>query len=246
MAPVPPGLDTPPFTPTAEPPPSNNAPQPMQGLRNRSPLQEASLQKPQPVRPLPFTPPPAAQPSPSAPQPLSPSRFASGAPPAALEPARFSRRGTTVEELNWRFFDHSESSDLAKAGVLVHTFDNTESQDGFLWKPCSEDDWCAQFSNRLSASIINEDIRSMYAPEAGGVVLSPTASTVLCSYLADGGTMNKFCLPPAPPGCVPGCADGQTSMPNWCNPKTHKMCAGKLFLPHHMVLHCLTPTFVLS
>ena len=102
--------------------------------------------------------------------------------------------------------------------MLLHMFDNTEGANTPPWLPCSPDDWCGKFSDRISASIVNNAIRVTFASSRGGVVLSPTANNILCSYFSDGGTMNKFCEPPAPAGCVPGCANQYTSEPAWCNP----------------------------
>jgi len=127
----------------------------------------------------------------------------------------------TVDALNARFLDGHPSSNLAEAGVLVHTFDRTEGQglEHAPWMPCGETEWCAQFSDRISASIVNSNIRLAFHLETGGIVLSPSSTTILCSYFADGGTMTKMCTHPAPRDCVPGCSDQYTMRPVWCNPE---------------------------
>ena len=55
----------------------------------------------------------------------------------------------------------------------------------------------------------------IFNANAAGLLLSPGATGVFCAYFADGGTMNKFCHPPAPAGCVPGCVAGNAPS-EWC------------------------------
>ena len=107
------------------------------------------------------------------------------------------------------------NADLSKAGVLVHAFDNTEAFDPGPWLPCPESEWCRQFGDRISASVINQRQPTVFTQSTAGLVLSPQTD-IHCSYVADGGTMSKFCGPGAPAACVPGCADRTTGEPAWC------------------------------
>lgn len=133
-----------------------------------------------------------------------------------------------VARLNEQWRNGEPSGELSRAGILVHTFDNTEDdmtakqsvgkspQDAEPWRPCSAQAWCGQYHGRLSASIINQAQRVLFTSEFGaGIVLSPGTS-LYCSYPVDGGTMQKFCPPGAPTGCAPGCAT-ETGEPNWCD-----------------------------
>ena len=112
---------------------------------------------------------------------------------------------------------HGEpSSELQRAGVLVHVLDNTEAN-GEPWLPCRQQDWCGQFGDRISASLINAVQPTLFSQSTAGLILSPH-TPIHCSYPADGGTMPKVCGDGAPEGCVPGCSsqDG-TGQPAWCS-----------------------------
>ena len=202
-------------------PPLPASPVPQASIRESPPTPIAPAPALQPLLKKPHSPPglpplrrlPPTQQPPMQPPPLEPS------PPPPPEPlAPYVWRGTTVGELNARFKNGGASSELAKTGVLLHMFDKTEGLDSPAWLPCRADDLCGQFSDRISASIVNAAVRVTFASNRGGIVLSPTASNIHCSYFSDGGTMNKFCKPPAPAGCVPGCANSLTSQPEWCRP----------------------------
>ena len=51
----------------------------------------------------------------------------------------------------------------------------------------------------------------------GGVVVSPGASRLLCSYPADGATRSTACHPPgASKTCLPGCSENVADPDTWC------------------------------
>lgn len=132
-----------------------------------------------------------------------------------------------VAQLNDQFANGSPSNDISRAGVLVHTFDNTENDvtakqsmglsanEAEPWRPCSSQAWCGQFHGRFSATIINRRQRVIFTSQtSAGIVLSP-ATAIYCSYPVDGGTMQKFCPEGSPPDCAAGCATPE-GQPNWC------------------------------
>ena len=120
-----------------------------------------------------------------------------------------------VELLNFQWIHGEPSKSLDRAGVLVHVFDNTEASEP--WLPCPQTSWCARFGDRISASMINQHLPGMFAANGlppTGIVLSSQLTRVLCSYFADGGSMNKQCDGPPTEGCVPGCID---KFHHWCD-----------------------------
>ena len=144
-----------------------------------------------------------------------------------------------VDALNARFARATASNNLADAGILLHQFDNTEAdmtaKQSLLsvfkgkmtpeaaadlaepWMPCPWSAWCASFGDRLSASLISEQMPYMFSGHAG-YIFSP-AVNISCSYCSDGGTMAKMCNQEraAPTECVPGCGAIGTSETNWCD-----------------------------
>lgn len=120
-----------------------------------------------------------------------------------------------VELLNFQWIHGEPSKSLDRAGVLVHVFDNTEASEP--WLPCPQTSWCARFGDRISASMINQHLPGIFAANGfppTGIVLSSQLTRVLCSYFADGGSMNKQCDGPPTEGCVPGCIDKSH---HWCD-----------------------------
>lgn len=85
------------------------------------------------------------------------------------------------------------SNDVAKAGLMVHAFDDTED---WLepWKPCSKDKWCKQFDKFWSASIINAHQRHTWT--TSGILLAPGRNQVLCSGEVDIATYKSGCYEP--------------------------------------------------
>ena len=202
---VPPPPPSPPPSPPKPPPPPPLPPGP------RFPPSPAPPPSPPPPSPSPQPPAPSpSPPSPPLPPPPHPPRphFPNLAPDAV------------VAQLNHAWQHGAPSGNLRDAGVLVHTFDSTEAMQAgggpAEWMPCSLGTWCAKFSDRISASIVNFHQPFMFKHQSSaGMIISPEVD-IYCSYPADGGTMSKLCLPPAPPGCAPGCAENEAGFPKWC------------------------------
>ena len=134
-----------------------------------------------------------------------------------------------VADLNTRFADGRASNVLSEAGVMLHTFDATDAVRGGrvdVWNPCPESWWCADYADRLSASLVNTRLRSFFwaaeigseiSAAMGGFVLDaramePSNSSILCAWGADAGTMGMKCHPMgvhADGSCIPGCRAGQ-------------------------------------
>ena len=217
-----PAQDAPCPPPSPSPPPSSPVPPPP--TLPPSPWRPP----PSPSRPPPATPPP---PPPLPPLPHPPP--SPPAPPPAPPPPP-----VTAEYLSARFAHGRVSNDIEAAGVLVHTFDMTETADtqNRVWEPCPPTSWCAKYNDRLPASLINARLPFIYQPN-GGLIIAPQRRHILCSYFHDGGTMQKFCrkedLPasaqPAPAGCVPGCSEKDTGAPNWCDLSTMTWASGALY-----------------
>jgi len=130
-------------------------------------------------------------------------------------------RADIVQQLNERFAAGSPSNDLKSTGILIHQFHNGMDGDWKAWMPCPPTCfggpcWCASFSDRFSASILNahtvtkKGIIGMYSMQNPGFIYNPDIVTVSCAYPADGGSESKSCKPGAE-GCVPGCGD------KWCH-----------------------------
>eukprot|EP00322_Chrysochromulina_rotalis_P010440 CAMPEP_0115844638 /NCGR_PEP_ID=MMETSP0287-20121206/8931_1 /TAXON_ID=412157 /ORGANISM="Chrysochromulina rotalis, Strain UIO044" /LENGTH=474 /DNA_ID=CAMNT_0003298369 /DNA_START=10 /DNA_END=1434 /DNA_ORIENTATION=- len=195
-----------------------------------------------PPPPLPSSTPPPPPPSSEAPPPAPlRTRSALSLPPIPPppRPAPSSRPHSLMssEKLNARFNSAAASSDLAKVGILLHQFDNTEADDTALqsasqvldglvspeaaaataapWMPCPPGAWCSVFGDRLSATVISEQLHWLFNTN-GGYIFAPIVNTS-CSYFHDGGTMAKLCDENAPPGCVPGCSETHSGQPNWCD-----------------------------
>ena len=128
-------------------------------------------------------------------------------------------------------WQHAEpSSNLWEAGLLIHQFDNTESDSSASqstyahghptrevapWLPCPEDAWCGKYGDRLSATLVSKQLPFLFNTNAG-MILAPNLAEMLCSYFNDGGTMAKKCTDTSHPDCVPGCSHEHTQEPNWC------------------------------
>ncbi|KAL1496082.1 hypothetical protein AB1Y20_014709 [Prymnesium parvum] len=175
------------------------------------------------------TPAAAAAPRPTPPPPPPPPPLPPPPPPAPHEPPRASpppsptpRRPpgvTYLQSLNARFRGGHAANAVEHAGVLVHMLDDLRLSLEQPWLPCSSPSlWCYKFSDRCSASLINQRLPYVFArKETVGVVLSPHLAPLLCSFFVDGGTMlpDKTCdAPGVAADCVPGCWKGE---PNWCD-----------------------------
>jgi hypothetical protein len=92
-----------------------------------------------------------------------------------------------ADRLNARFHAGRASNLVEGAGVLIHTFDNTE-EPGRSWRPCTAPSWCAQYGDRMSTTLINARLVHVYGNAVSGVVLSPDRAQreLLCSYGSDG------------------------------------------------------------
>jgi hypothetical protein len=122
--------------------------------------------------------------------------------------------GPVVDRINARFRDAKPSSELDQLGVLLHAFDGYE-ESGRPWRACTARSDCnsAGSSNggRESAFLVFGGLREQLEDipafgDAGGVVLSPAHTLVLCGYPGDGGTQHANCEPPiGSEDCVPGC-----------------------------------------
>ena len=95
----------------------------------------------------------------------------------------------TVERVRKAYNHGKASNDVAKAGLLVHCFDGTESMDT-PWRPCTTGT-CHQFQWWWSASFIN-----LVQPDligTAGIILAPEFAKVECSWDTDMGSMNSGC-----------------------------------------------------
>lgn len=117
-----------------------------------------------------------------------------------------------VDNVNGRFVNGNADNGVAEAGVILHQWDNMEgSGQDQLWSPC-ESDWCADYRDRFSTSLINAQSPpqkgkkiGLFSDELGGFVVAPKQAQVLCAYPSDGGTMEKKCGDDDGPDCKPGC-----------------------------------------
>ena len=128
-----------------------------------------------------------------------------------------------VAGLNARFQGASPSSDLQRAGVLIHVFDGNEHT-ALQWLPCEPDKWCSKFGDRLTTSMVYAGHSGLFSggPHGfKGLVFRPAFNRVLCSFVTDGGTMAKWCEPPGVSAeCIPGCwrhaPGGGNQRSDWC------------------------------
>jgi len=142
-----------------------------------------------------------------------------------------------VADLNSRFAAGKPNNNLSLAGVLLHQFDHWDGGDDQLdehWLPCpahcygakQQPCWCAQYGDRWSASIINAKTPRgpdgsivLYSNNTGGLVLSTSHNSILCSYPRDGGTSARICNPTGNSSkCVPGCfTEATNGHACWCD-----------------------------
>ena len=128
-----------------------------------------------------------------------------------------------------RFVQGTPDNDLSLAGVLVHQWDGQEDSHGTVdrrWLPCPTSvSWCAEFGDRFASSIINRRMNGLFNTQGGLIFRTSPAEVneILCSWAADGGTMEKVCHPLGPSeDCMPGC---WMETPNWCTPQRNWQCA---------------------
>ena len=186
------------------------------GVRNKTAWPRAS-------RPPP-TPPPSPAPLPP-PPPLAPPH-----PPHAPIPLNAAAK---VELLNARFAAGHPSDDVLAAGIMLHTFDAMDDGRDDVWNACPEEAWCGRYNDRWSVSIVNRRTPSFFRgsgkepgnqPNGGFVLdsstLRPVASSILCAWAVDGGTLQTVCKW-AEHGCIPGCrehydCEGRDNMGDYC------------------------------
>jgi len=138
---------------------------------------------------------------------------------------------TLVDQLNHRYREGRPSSNLVEAGVLVHLFDGGDDYNK-PWLPCTDNEWCRRFPDRVSLSLINQRVPFLYTYKEAGMIIAPFATEVLCSFATDGLSMAHSCTPPGPSddgSCIPGCHGegkpggdsnlGEAGRPDWCNPQ---------------------------
>ena len=212
-------------TPLASPPPSWHSALPVSALLPPSP--------PPPPPPLLSPPPPALFPTPPARPPSSP--VAPPTPLPLLPPPPSTPPQRVVDVVNARYRQGRPSSDFARAGILFHMFDQGEitgveaygsgaskapSWTYEPWMPCPSSMWCGTYNDRLSASLLNK--RSVQRGGAGlslfggvGVIYSPAAVSIWCSFVGDGGTMH--------PDPNHGCGASPGSPSGWCDPDANDM-----------------------
>ena len=91
-----------------------------------------------------------------------------------------------------------------------HTqFDSMGDLTSQPWHPCPDVgamQFCRETRDRVSASVINSQLRVMFGGKKGGFVASMEHNRILCSWMDDGGTMSRTCQPPGvSETCIPGC-----------------------------------------
>ena len=95
------------------------------------------------------------------------------------------------------------------SGVLLRQFDTLDDREK-PWMPCPKkgyNNWCADFSDRWAASIVNHDARHLYLGKTGGLILAPSA-TLFCACPEDCNSQAKKCKNLQGVGdgsCIPGC-----------------------------------------
>ena len=179
----------------ASPPTPPPLPQHPPPLRPQPPSQQPS--SPQPSSPAP------ASPQPSSPTPAPPPQPLPTPPPPP----------TVVDRINARYreggpFGHN----LSTAGVLVHQFDTIDEPDpsnagGRMWLLSVA---APRWSDRISASLISAALAPprLYSDVLSGLVFSPSATRILCTFPQDASTQqDRVCDPPGLSArCVPGCS----------------------------------------
>ena len=117
--------------------------------------------------------------------------------PSPASPPRVPPR-SALEDLNIRFRDASASSDLAAAGILVHIWDETESET-YRWRGCPNNvgvpevdgGRCISFGDRFSASLIGRRKFFLFRAPSPGVLLRPEANAIFCAYAADADSRSR-------------------------------------------------------
>lgn len=134
-----------------------------------------------------------------------------------------------VAALNRRFREGVASSNLTRAGLLVHQFD-AEEDESHPWRGCPKPrtdtrgvgNQCPQFGGRFSSSVVNARMRGRSGKGGirlfsarSGVVFNPREARLNCAYAGDSGS-RKW---PAT-----GCSDVlcASASDGWCGGLAHK------------------------
>ena len=149
-----------------------------------------------------------------------------------------------MDALNRRYQAGHPSTDLAKAGLILHSFDELDDPNE-PWVPIFRTDpdhgisgsgggvTTKAMSDRICASLVWAGLRgelrkhifyqSLPWSLAAGFVLSPGDNLLNCAYGGDGGTNRRQCSPPGLSWtCVPGCG------PAWCDEQRGGQCSTRL------------------
>ena len=102
----------------------------------------------------------------------------------------------SLPRLDWLFRHGKPSNSLEQAGLLVHGFDGTEDWEK-PWMPCSEG-WCMASQWWWSASMVTSGHPAAFGDS--GVIFAPGKNRVLCSHVADFGSLNGGCKSGVPGG----------------------------------------------
>jgi hypothetical protein len=85
----------------------------------------------------------------------------------------------SLNRINKAYAEGKASNDMSKAGLLVHQHDNTEQgwgADSSIYKPGGKP--------FFATTITNKKIKGLYNDECG-IIVTPAASKLLCSFYAD-------------------------------------------------------------
>ena len=99
--------------------------------------------------------------------------------------------GWSPKQMAALFESGRPSNNLTEVGLVVHGFDFTEDEQD-PWKPC-EQEWCYNMTRAWSSTIVNAKQSNILNPS--GIVFSPSATKVLCSWHAANTALSEA------PGC---------------------------------------------
>ena len=147
------------------------------------------------------------------------------APPAIPSPTSPPPHHDVAVRLNERFRNGGAGNNLATAGVLVHQFDGMDdpNPDHNPWSPGARH---SETGDRISAALINARMQAdpgfnipIYSYSLAGIIMSPAANRLLCSYPYDVGSVGRRCWPRGVSDhCIPGCSRFDNDDNPWCQP----------------------------
>ena len=145
-------------------------------------------------------------------------------PPSPPSPPHPPPQRNVVDRLNRRFRDGGRGNDLSTAGVIIHQFDGMDdgNPDGRPWMPGVRR---SETGDRISAALINGHMQPdpsfnipIYSFSLSGLVMSPSANSLLCSYPYDVGSVERHCWPHGvSESCIPGCSRYRNDQDVWCD-----------------------------